>query len=239
MQTSLKNLVSKLIFAALASTTLGTAALDLEWQLRPYAGVDAGWRYMHYTTGYGDNLFKKDYPEGNLYLGFRFLDYLGIEAGYETTPTRTRTTRINGNELSLGVPALSPSELHLTKNRLKGWHTGIIGYLPVCALFSNPIELLGYVGQVRLKTFHEDIIAMKGNLPQNVLMSARTFVKRKSVLKLGIGAQYTFQTSGIRFMAGYENTKQFTGLSSQAAAQKRLSLKNGLLCSAGVFITMP
>lgn len=233
-------LCSAFLFAPITAAT-PCARPCVGWQIRPYAGVDAQWRHMKYLAGLGDNLFRNGYPQGNIYAGLRIHDFFGVEAGFETTPTRTRTAVVSdGALLGVSVAELAPPTINLAKNRVKAWHTGVMGYFPVCDWIGNPIELLGYVGQARVKVMYQNVTVYNANGPQNYLTSVRTFMRRRSVLKLGIGSQYTFGTSGVRFLLSYENTRMFNNLkSNEPSARMRLSMRNSLIYSIGVFVTTP
>lgn len=214
--------------------------------LQPYAGVDAQWRITQPVTGYGSNLFKRHYLQGNVFLGFKICDYLGFELGYEITPTRTKTTALGAGDPALGIPG-SPPEYHINKSRMHGWNIGVMGYYPVCnflgnALFRNPIELLAYVGQQRMTIYFQDVTAIRNGAAVDIRANTRTFDVTKSILRVGLGAQYTYCTSGIRFMIGYETTNQFKNLVSKemgTLSRMRLSLRNSMFVSIGVFVTIP
>lgn len=239
--------VSSLI---LTLTPLQAQAWDpwdpINYYCQPYAGIDAQWRYTQPINGYGNNIFKRHYLQGNVYFGLKLCDYLGVELGYEMTPTRTKTSTIEAGEFSLGIPVMNPPELHLSKSRMKGWHTGIVAYYPLCnflgnSLFRNPIELLAYIGQVRLHTYYQDALVRNNTGPIDVLTSTRTYESSRSLLRLGLGAQYTYCTSGVRFMLGYESTSQFRDVASQERPNglKRLKLRDSLFVSMGIFVTIP
>lgn len=249
MRSPMKN-----IFIIVSSSLLTLAPLKaLAWDpmdannyfCQPYVGVDAQWRITQPVIGYGNNLFKRHYLQGNLYLGFKVCDYLGLEFGYQITPTRNKTTTVEGGDV-LGIRS-SPTEVHISKSRMQGWHAGIMGFYPVCnllpnTLFRNPLELLAYVGHLRLNTYYQDIVAIRQNQPVNVRMTTRTFDGTKSLLRVGLGAQYTYCTSGIRFMVGYESTNQFRNELSKefgTASNMRLKLNNSLFVSLGIFVTIP
>lgn len=216
------------------------------YYLQPYAGVDAQWRITQPVTGYGSNLFKRHYLQGNIFLGFKICDYLGFELGYEITPTRTKTTALGPGDPALGIPS-EPPEYHINKSRMHGWNIGIMGYYPVCnffgnALFRNPFELLAYVGQQRMTCYFQDVTAISQGTPDDIRDHTLTFNETKSILRVGLGAQYTYCTSGIRFMVGYETTNQFKNLLSKEKGindNRRLSLRNSMFFSLGVFVTIP
>lgn len=205
------------------------------YEMKPYVGLDAQMRSMGYVEGFGNNLFKKKSPQGNIYGGLRLNNYLGIEAGYETTPMRTRSSDIGAGERCLGVPAFRPPEKHTTKSKTKGWHFGLVGFFPL----AEKLEAIGYVGTIRFKTFHQDMMVANKTGPVNVPYATRTFAARKSVLKLGTGLQYTVNNVGLRFMVGYEKTGRFKNIiPNERIGAKRLSLKDSFLIGIGLSITL-
>jgi hypothetical protein len=195
---------------------------------------------MKYMEGMGDNLFKPKSPQGNIYAGLRLNDYVGIEAGYETTPMRTRGVEIQAGERSLGLSPMLPPEKHLTKSKIKGWHGAIIGFFPIVDRADGKLEAMGYIGTIRLKVFNQDILFANKSGPLNILTTSRTFVSRKSLLKLGAGFQYTVNHTGFRFMLGYENSKRFNRMApnENAKSQKRLGIKNSFLMGIGFFVVI-
>jgi hypothetical protein len=248
-------IVSKKLGISISATILTFASLQayafdcmdpINYYVQPYMGIDAQWRVTQPVRGFGQNLFKRHYLQGNLYIGAKICDYLGVELGYEMTPTRTKTSTVGADELSLGVPS-DPPEIHINKSRIQGGHLGLMGYYPVCnflgnTLFRNPVELLGYVGVVRLTSYFQDVTVMRGGDPVDVRFNTRTYNDTRNLLRLGLGAQYTYCTSGIRFMIGYEDTSQFRNVPSKEFAttsSMRLKLKDSLFVSLGIFVTVP
>ena len=71
------------------STTSAALAMTNEWWdgNKPYVGFDAQVRRMSFKGGFGNNLLQHHSPQGNLYAGVKFNEYVGVEAGYETTTT--------------------------------------------------------------------------------------------------------------------------------------------------------
>lgn len=240
-------IISNLLLTLVPLKALAWDPMDVNnYYTQPYMGIDAQWRVTQPETNFGNNLFKRHYLQGNIYLGLKLCDYLGVELGYEITPTRNKTSTIANNEATLGV-ASQPLEVHISKSRIHGWHTGLMGYYPVCNflgnnLFRNPVELLAYVGQVCLNTYYQDVTVLRAGEPMDVRFNTRTYDSTRSLLRVGLGAQYTYCTSGIRFMLGYETTNQFRNVISKefgTTSAMRLKLKDSLFVSLGIFVTIP
>lgn len=239
--------VFNIFFTLIPLKALAFDPMDINnYYAQPYMGIDAQWRITQPAAGFGNDLFKRHYLQGNLYLGLKICDYLGVELGYEMTPTRTKTSTVAGNETILGIPS-NPPEVHINKSRIHGWHAGLMGYYPVCnflgnSLFRNPVELLAYVGHVRLNCYYQDVRVIRAGEPIDVRLNTRTFDETKSLLRVGLGAQYTYCTSGVRFMVGYETTNQFKDVTSKefgATRAMRLKLRDSLFVSLGIFVTIP
>ena len=207
----------------------------------PYLGLDHQWRKGHYHSEKGQNLFKMDYPQGNVFLGARFHDNFSVEVGYQFTPMRTRTAYVSSGERILGVLPANAPERHITKSKITGWNIGLLAHYPIFDVREHPVEILGYVGRVALRTYHQDILLQDKNGPLDFMINTRTFIKRKTVWKFGAGAQYIFKAVGIRGMVGFEDTNKFRDLKPDESkiGKRRLSLKDTTLISIGMFVTTP
>jgi hypothetical protein len=139
---------------------LGTLALSLSGTLLadplefspslPYVGADVYQRNVTMVQGNGRESFPNRVPQGNLYIGTWFNDYLGIEGGWMFTAHNSRVAY--NDSIELGVP-LDPNaaapEFKVAKNTLtiKGPHFAIVGQLPI----GCDLRLLGSVGVSVLK----------------------------------------------------------------------------------------
>jgi hypothetical protein len=47
-----------------------------------YIGADAQVRNMRFEPNYGGNIYKREYPQSNVYIGVKGNEYIGIEAGF-------------------------------------------------------------------------------------------------------------------------------------------------------------
>lgn len=206
-----------------------------ELSVEPYAAADIQWRYMTYGSGMGSNVFKKNAPQGNVAVGVNFCDFVGIEGGYESTPTKTRDSTINEGEMALGVAPVNPPERHIARTQMKGWNLGLMGYSPVWEKFC--VRLVGYLGMVRLTAFQRDIMIADSIGGLNVLNFSRTFKKEKNVLKLAVGLQQRLCANwDARLLFGFENTAKFRKLKSMEmpTGASTIHLKNTFLIGLGV-----
>jgi len=216
-----------LILAASAATA------NHGWGVMPYVGADAEWRHMNFQNGFGDNLFRHDYPQGNLYAGLKFNDYVAVEAGYEATARKTRAVTLGAGSLSGGAVLPLNVQFHST-GQIKGPHANLVGFLPLCDQYR--LELIGMVGVARLKAnFVRTAVASNGTA---ISPSYTTFIKRKSVLRLGGGIQQMItECWGIRAMLKWENTKKLDRMGAIENSLASLRPKNSFIYSLGTFLT--
>ena len=151
----------KLIINGLLSSTILLSSTNSyanmpKLNLTPYGGVDVGMQNFGFKAGYGDNLFKKQLPKGNLFAGVKFNDYFGIEGGYESTIDKKKDATVNGNNLFLGtnpidVLAINPGETakFSTRTKIYGWHISITGDYPI--YFNSKNKKLSIIGTIGIK----------------------------------------------------------------------------------------
>lgn len=202
----------------------------------PYIGVNGAMRHMSWPDNFGGNVFKKEYPEGDLYLGSWFTENLGLQVGYKTTVTRTQVASLS-NTLQFGLPTSIPPEVHLTQARFKGWHGEIIGYIPL--LMPNCAFLYGTIGFTRFQLYQTDRIVQNGTAGVTPILFnefLRTFKSTKTVLSLSIGAEYQVcQLSSLRFFVGWDNTGRFKSVTPlQANSAAILQVKDSYTLGIGV-----
>lgn len=193
------------------------------WCPSAYLGVDAQVRHIGFENNYGGNLFKKDYPQGGAFGGFKFNQFLGIEVGYEATTTRTAKNFIPGDSIVAGesstILALdAPPLVASSRFQIKGWYGDLMGFLPLPVFEMCGLNLIGSVGLARVEASTK--IFYLGNPNASFAPASvegfRVFPdKRKTVLRLGAGvSQMLSDCFGIRFLLGWENTRKFGKISS-------------------------
>lgn len=218
---------------------------DCDWQMTPYIGVDAQIRTIRWNQGLGENLFKRVYPQGNVFAGFRLHDYLGVEGGYEGSITRLAENNIapeeivanrSIDEVLVGLVPFVPPVLIASNFQIKGWHLNLVVYIPIC---ENSLDLIGSVGFARLNVFHRFRILADSLVTVNSLVTTRTFESEKNVARLGAGVQYMLNDcSGVRFLLNWENTARFKRIVSleTPTSAYRVSLKNSWIYGLGLFL---
>lgn len=212
------------------------ATAENRWDgITPYAGADAEWRHLDFKRGFGDNTFRHDYPQGNLYVGLKLNCYFGVEAGYEATERKTRTTTFFPGTVVNGLPIGAPtiSQQIASTGQITGHHASLLGFYPLCDAYK--LTLLGSVGFARLQGKFLSATISRNGVP---VMEFSNFIQRKGVLRVGGGLQHMIATDwGVRAMLKWENTNRFKNIGAEAIAAgvPRLKLKNSLIYSLGVF----
>lgn len=233
-------LASSLVILAAQSST---AMAGLDWcNLTPYIGADVAWRHQGIQRDFGGNQVKKDFPQGDIYAGLKFCDYLGIQAGYEATTSRRKTSNVLGNEVVFGgiFSPTVPNGLNqfVTTSQIHGWHTDLVGFLPFC-ICDNRFNLIGSVGLARLKyklRYYNTILDNNPVSPENF---TRTFSNSKYVARLGLGIQYMLtECAGLRVMGTWENTsrvRKFQAPPENRQSLVQINVRNATTLGAGVF----
>lgn len=253
-----------LLAAPVIALAASSSANSSEWgdwsSVKPYVGVDAEWRHMNFKRGYGDNVFKRNTPQGNAYVGVRLSDYFAIEAGYQAAKKKTRGSSLDYQSYFLGLPPWSfnylqqPGDLVTFESttKIQGPHINIVGFFPVWD--EHRLELIGSIGCALLKaklttnllnTSGPSIAAVAN--PVEPMASIDAYSKRKNVLKLGAGMQKMLTDNwGIRAMLKWENTQRIkvngtvnTEIVPDGTLIRPVSIryKNSMAYSLGTFLT--
>ena len=178
-------------------------------EFNPYIGAESQLRHMSFKKDYGGNILKHNAPQYNFYIGIRPIKNFGIEAGYEATNTRTRTTELHTGDLVNGVqiPADFSPITFKSKHKVRGPHINITGFY---APFNedDTFELFGSVGiSFNKHAFERENIRIK-TLP---ISSIRIASDRKPILRFNIGFENMWtEYLGTRFSLGLQKTNQIT-----------------------------
>jgi len=144
MKHSIKIYLTLLLFSGL------TFAKNLNNYLEFYIGADSQIRFTHFKKGFGENLFHKTHPQGNIYVGFKLSDNVNLEIGHESTITRTCTTTLTTDECCLGtnIPESISPIIFKTKLKIKGPHFSLVFAYP---LENYPVKFLCSIGISSIK----------------------------------------------------------------------------------------
>ncbi len=200
----------------------------------PYIGAEVHALHIRWPNSFGGNVLDDTYPEGGVFLGFKFCDYVAIEGGYEMTTSKVRQSSVPAGENVFGLPVATPPEYFYTKSQIKDWHADLLGFVPIYDPWC--LELLGSVGVQRTKITNFSYIIANNNAPQNPYTSMAHFSASKTVMRAGIGIQQKWsECYGGRATIGWANTSKFHTLSSQETGLSKMQVKNSLRYGIGVF----
>ena len=190
---------------------LGIAALGLSLpamanqEYVPYVGADVKWNNMQFKTATGKDLIQKNYPQGNLFGGVKFNEWVALELGYQSTTQKSKTATVGVGERFFGDINSPPGSLSTkTKTKISGFNLNVVGFYPIFEEYC--LSLFGSVGlaQLKLKS-HLDF-----TVPPSPLVTSRDFSKRKLVPRATVGIQHMLNDNiGVRAMLAWERTSAF------------------------------
>ncbi len=224
----MKQLAKSLIIAG-ALAVAGSAVADFG-DINPYIGADLQLTKMKARAPF-DTLLAKSFPGANLYVGTKFHENFGVEAGYNWSKSQDRTADIAAN-FDGGANADLPGSK--TKLRRNSAFFDVVGFLPVM----DCVELIGSVGygyvMPKLSIQTADGTAVAGY-----------DLKNQSVLRVGLGASYMVTDMvGLRAKLGFENTKHThfknnndrKALRANGGALSTRGLKDSATLNVGAFV---
>lgn len=247
----------KLALLAAPVVMLAATAATAEnlWGITPLFGADAQWRHMDFQRGFGENVFRHNYPQGDVYVGLKFNDYIGIQAGYEATSRKTETVTllapvtVNGVVLAStpGAVAKLDSVQFSSTARIKGPHLDLVGYLPISDEYK--VQLVGSVGIANLKaTIYRQTNTVTRTVNNRQISTPTStppvrFHGRKTVLRLVGGVQhYIADYVGVRAIVGWEDTKRLQNKLFATAPGTtgvlKVRPKDSVFYGLGLFVTL-
>lgn len=217
--------------------------------LKPYVGIDQQVRHIQFDSGFGDNLFHKNYLQSNLFAGIKFNEFFGVEVGYEWTYRRTRSARVPEGEILLGQ--LVPRGLNDTVNsfKIEGFHISLLGDFQVpkhdklhftvrvglARLKSNLIFRPIGVSGIEVDEDGDEFPFAQINSDAEIAENSLSFTSKKVVLRVGAGIQYNLtQHVTIRGTIDWENTAKFDQLVAIKSSPLRAGLKNSINYGIGL-----
>ena len=207
--------------------------------LKPYAGLEAQWRHTDFQKNQGHNLFKTDLPQGNAFLGIHINDFLGLEAGYESSTKRHHTVKLPAGAL-VNFRPLDTNTTYTSTAKIQGAHISLVGRMPVSD--DHRLNIIGLAGVAHLKS-HLTYRVLSAYDPAARAMVAQatnagTFKKTKNVLRLGLGIEHFINEHwGVRATYLWENTHRIKASSTSAVRgiSSTLQLRNTSVYSLGAF----
>ncbi len=205
--------------------------------IRPFVGAEGQHRNMQFAEPFGEELFKENYAQYNLYTGLRWGKHFGVAIGHENSNTRKRTKSFAAGSAFLGE-ILGFQETHEASSEIKGNYIELLGFIPLDRLNMRKTELYAGVGMIKNKLTLEDITTHVANVlvPGGPLQD--NYHSKKNNLRAELGLQKTFYNHfGIRASLSWEKTSRFRNLKPDEAPNADLivNLKNTWSTGAGFF----
>lgn len=191
-------------FAATASKAEWT--LD-DWGFKPNIGVDVGMQKQSFENGFGEEHFRRHYPNTNFYIGTKMFKYLGLELGYEHMYRLDEHRHYYPLQPVLGFfhPVGSNDDrVYFSHAHMKGLHASLEGYLPICK--RTKTDLTATAGISWLKMYYDTLMVSNGfAATPPVTWESDT----RAVPRLGIGIrQMITDNFGVRLQAIWEDTSK-------------------------------
>lgn len=177
-----------------------------------YIGADAQLRRLPFAKDFGGNVFKKNYPQANFYLGLKGNEFIGIEAGYEFSRSRSRKASLPANSILFGIPLNANAQLN-NITRLKGLHASVVGYFPFPEC--ENLRFIAGLGILNMKIKLESVLMQLGRFHNVPAYGGRPLrlSESKYIMRLMGGVQYMFtEYFGIRANIRWENTRKFKNI---------------------------
>ncbi len=208
-------------------------------------GFDVLSRSMSSYKGFGDNIVKKNYQQGNFYGGLRFNDLFGVELGYQRTLSANRRLALIGDSSYFGeiLQGISPDHyVSYSRASIKGPYGNLVALLPISEEYR--LKFIASVGVAKLRSRIQSRIDYVDGVTGAVdaQFFDIVFSKKAWVPKLALGLQHMINDNcGVRTLLGWEKTSKFSrvqGINSGSVALPSpvfSSLQNSTTMGLGLF----
>lgn len=245
------------IFTTLTATHILASEQACCCWLDAYAGIDAQLRHMPFQKHFGGNVLKHRYPQGNVFAGVKFNEYVGVEAGYEFSKKQRSTKTHPVGDVVFGQP-ITPAEIspfsitNTSKSRasskIRGFNLNLVGYLPILCIEYNT-QLIGSIGLAALKSRSRNTLTRTevdqiffdpitgdpiDGTETNITSTTTSFKKHKTVFKFSAGIQKMLTPCiGVRALVSRENSSKIKARGSRNTSIAKL--KHSSIYGVGVF----
>lgn len=215
MERVTKHIVVGLFSLLISSTAFAAKALnDIDaWGIKPNVGLDAGVKNQSFSDGFGNELFRENYPETNLYFGMKFHPLVGMEIGYEHMYRQQKTQYVPEGVAALGFfdPVIATiNRGFISDVYSQGWNFNLLGFWPICP--RTKTELMGSIGLAWQKMYYSTIVIGDGLILTPSTPLAMWESDHRAMLRLGIGIrQMITKHFGARFLLDWEDTSKLSG----------------------------
>jgi hypothetical protein len=206
--------LSKAVGIIALCTTSSLACAHIPYFNAPYVGVEVIQTSQDYKQNYGKEVFKKNPQDYNIFGGFKFWRFLGIEAGFEWQPKRNKNVDIGpGETLPGGDPTI------LTSGETAAVSSNIRGVHPYVGLFAELDQVYCCLGKIKYQALIAASFSyIKATDSLDSILGATTpglpyvedYAKHRIVplVKLSAGHNFT-RNFGARVLVDYRNTSEF------------------------------
>jgi len=210
MKKLIKYLMQVSILAAMTVPTLVNANCcydDYFDCICPYGGVEAKWQNLVGRSDWSKVLNRSAWG-GSVFVGARFMEYLGLEFGYTDLFAKTRNHTFAPGENFFRNGDTGRAETKVT-TRFSSGYVDLNGYYPC---FDGCFDFIGSLGVSAMEPrVNIDIVNFgEGDTGFNIDDGNRLERIKgvpKAIFRLGAGAQYMFcDCVGLRGMIRFENT---------------------------------
>lgn len=202
---------------------------------KTYFGAEAQVRHMQFERDHGGNIFKKHFPQANIFLGTKLNEYVGVELGYETSINTARRVNLSPGKYEMGGDPTARNNFQVNhgKAKISGPNINILGYIKFQSLPN--FELFQSIGISRLRVKLISLpIACRAGLGGPELK--RSFLSEKFIVRAGGGAQFTVEENfKIRGSLMWENTDKFKRVKPKETKSPRVfgTVKDSIIFGLG------
>jgi hypothetical protein len=168
----------------------------------PMVGIDYYQVWSRPKDDYS-KIFPQSFPGATYYIGAKFLDYFGIEIGYDGSAKKSKRWNLLSGQSFMNVP-VSNNFSGSSSVRRTGGHIDIIGYLPIIEKLDYFVTI-GY-GWVQTKIEEINMNVIPGSVRHSSAIASLSG-KGQSILRVGLGANYMVNNCvGLKAKLGYEKS---------------------------------
>lgn len=233
--------LTKLLISVILSGIASSANAFVDWPetcLRPYVGLDGQLRTLQYGSNNGGNIFAKNFPQINGYVGLAFNECFAVELGYEYAFKQKRTVRLGPGDNFFGANIPEGDFLvNSSSANIQGVHGSLVGRYPI---WDCPnIKLLATIGMTYLRT-NLSMTAVEDSFGTLEPITDR-FNQSKLVARLGGGLEHMITDCiGVRGLIVWEDTSQFKRIRASTEGGGTFNgvagLRSSLNYSLGLFM---
>lgn len=176
--------------------------------IKPHVGFNVLQMQTKFKSGYGDNLFKKNLPAGEIYAGVAINDYFGVNVGYYSSSKKNRDATLVTGDVNLGYILPAGASPAVTENNVKlsGAFIDLEGNLPIN---SYNLSLFASIGIEHAKMkLQRNILSTHGN-PYPVNLKTTELSGKKTLFRLNTGINKNINTNiALRALIGWKNLSQ-------------------------------